>query len=125
MSVKVYKKWIDRRLTIGLDSEEFRCKCTHVQCRALIVSDDLLESYKRFRLRIGKPLKITSGHRCTIHNYGVGGVSNSKHLAGQAIDISLDSFIGTSLDVVEGIAKDCGFKFVKFYDKFVHLDVRA
>lgn len=41
------------------------------------------------RSSIGKPLKINSGYRSPALNRAVGGVSNSQHMTGQAVDISI------------------------------------
>lgn len=53
-----------------------------------------LNSYKimyelhKIRKEWGKPLRITSGHRPQAVNRAVGGVSNSRHVAGDAVDIA-------------------------------------
>ena len=41
------------------------------------------------RIWIGKPVVINSGYRCARLNQLVGGVSNSQHQTGQAVDIRL------------------------------------
>ena len=41
------------------------------------------------RVWIGKPVVINSGYRCAKLNQLVGGVSNSQHQTGQAVDIRL------------------------------------
>lgn len=38
----------------------------------------------------GKPIKIGSGYRCDILNKVVGGVRNSQHKKGQAVDLCID-----------------------------------
>ena len=40
----------------------------------------------------GKPIKVTSGYRCTRLNTMVGGVNNSQHVLGQAADIQATDF---------------------------------
>lgn len=54
--------------------------------RALCVN--VLEQLRTFA---GCPIHINSGYRCPALNKAVGGVSNSKHIAGQAADIHLPS----------------------------------
>lgn len=44
------------------------------------------------RIRYGKPIRITSGYRSPTLNKAVGGVNNSKHLYGLAVDISILQF---------------------------------
>ena len=39
------------------------------------------------RERAGVPICISSGLRCPTHNEEVGGVSSSRHMAGQAADM--------------------------------------
>lgn len=70
-------------LTIG----EFKCKCTYTSCNITLVSEKLLLVYKIFRKFWGKPLIISSGFRCLLHNSDIGGVTNSYHTQGFAIDL--------------------------------------
>ena len=39
------------------------------------------------REKYGKPIRVSSGYRCTALNKAVGGVNNSQHLTGQAADL--------------------------------------
>lgn len=43
------------------------------------------------RKAYGKPIKVSSGYRCTKLNTLVGGVTNSDHLLGMAADLDLGS----------------------------------
>ena len=40
------------------------------------------------RERLGMPITVNSGFRCSVHNKTVGGVANSQHLRGEAADVS-------------------------------------
>ena len=42
------------------------------------------------RERLGKPIVVNSGFRCPIHNAAVGGVANSQHMKGEAVDITCE-----------------------------------
>ena len=42
------------------------------------------------RVAMGEPIKIGSGFRCQALNKAVGGVYNSQHLKGQAVDLCID-----------------------------------
>jgi hypothetical protein len=42
---------------------------------------------------MGEPIKIGSGFRCQKLNKAVGGVCNSQHLKGQAVDLCIDGDI--------------------------------
>lgn len=39
---------------------------------------------------LGKPIVVNSGFRCPVHNAAVGGVANSQHMKGEAVDITCD-----------------------------------
>ena len=42
------------------------------------------------RMAMKEPIKIGSGFRCEALNKAVGGVSNSQHMKGQAVDLCID-----------------------------------
>ena len=42
------------------------------------------------RVAMKEPIKIGSGFRCEALNKAVGGVSNSQHMKGQAVDLCID-----------------------------------
>ena len=42
------------------------------------------------RVAMGEPIKIGSGFRCEKLNKAVGGVKNSQHMTGQAVDLCID-----------------------------------
>jgi len=83
----------------------------------------LLKKLTELRGIIEKPVYITSGYRCPEYNHKVGGVVNSYHLIGLAVDIKVKdiNLIGL-LEVCENI----DFAGIGFYEKknFLHLDVR-
>ena len=60
------------------------------------------------RVWIGKPVVINSGYRCAKLNQLVGGVSNSQHQTGQAVDIRL-SDKATGQLYAEYILEHCRF----------------
>lgn len=63
---------------------EFTCKCgcglNNIQLGVVKIADEVREHF-------GSPAIVTSGTRCEKHNKEVGGVSNSRHLQGKAIDM--------------------------------------
>ena len=73
-------------MTSHFQESEFRCPC----CGDSMVSNRLIMALEELREKIGKPIHVTSGKRCAKHNKEVGGTASSKHLTGQAADITTD-----------------------------------
>lgn len=67
---------------------EIKCKCGGKYCSGYPTgfSYELLSQLQNIRNHFGKPVIITSALRCTQHNKNVGGVKNSKHTQGKAVD---------------------------------------
>ena len=74
------------------DREEFRCKCGGKYCDGFPAEPEkkLLQLADRVREHFGKPMRVSSGVRCEIHNAHVGGVSGSRHKYGTAMDFCID-----------------------------------
>ncbi len=68
-------------------AKEFLCK----HCGKVIIDSRLIELAERLRGYLGKPLIITSGYRCPEHNRRVGGVPDSPHIKGLALDVLTES----------------------------------
>jgi len=98
-------------------TDEFTCPC----CNKVIVSGYLIHLLNKIREGLGKPMTVNSGYRCKKHNKKVGGKDNSAHRRGTAADIectnSHDRFI------IKKLAYEAGFKRLKPYPTFIHLDV--
>lgn len=73
---------------------EFTCKCG---CGLNLQKDGIKMIADEIREHFGKPAIITSATRCAKHNKTVGGVSNSRHLEGKAIDIYVQGVSGQEL----------------------------
>lgn len=69
---------------------EFRCQCGGKYCNGFPAepAEETVRMADEIRRRAGVPLKVNSGLRCARHNAEVGGVSNSLHTTGQAVDLS-------------------------------------
>lgn len=65
--------------------EEFVCKCG---CNSCEMDLDFMVLIIRARAEASIPFVITSGYRCAEHNRNEGGVSNSAHTKGKAVDIA-------------------------------------
>ena len=52
------------------------------------------------RDKIGKPIHVNSGYRCSELNKAIGGVPTSQHQKGEAADLSID---GKAADILEAL----------------------
>ena len=98
---------------------EFACPC----CNRVMLHPKLLLKLIELRKILERPVYINSGYRCSRYNHQIGGVANSYHRIGLAVDIKVkDINLITLLEVCENI----DFAGIGFYEKknFLHLDVR-
>lgn len=110
-----------KNLSKHFTASEFRCRCG--SCAPIDPPKELIDGLERLRDICGRPVIITSGHRCVKHNAAVGGVSNSKHLTACAADV-----------VIYGITPQEIVTLVKFlipslralpYKDYTHIDLRG
>lgn len=106
-SVKYFKK------------HEFACKCG---CGADAMEETLIRVADRTREHFGKPITVTSGRRCATHNAKVGGVSNSRHLHGKAMDFCV---VGkTAIQVLDYVKQQPEIRYTYAIDgTYVHMDI--
>ena len=71
----------------------------------------------------GAQITINSGFRTIANNMREGGVSNSQHLQGRAIDFKVDKVSPIALAKAANDSKM--FSYVKAYSTWVHVDVRS
>ena len=88
-------------------------------------ADNLLEliiyCLQPIRNKLGKPMIITSGYRCEELNNKIGGVKNSQHTKGQAVDFKVK---GMTVKEVINFIVDNGFEFdqlINEHDMWVHI----
>ncbi len=70
-----------------LDDVEVRCP----DCGLNNMQQETLTKFDEIREYLGRPLKITSGSRCSTHNFAVGGKADSEHLYGFALDLQCNN----------------------------------
>ena len=75
-------------LSRNFSRSEIQCQCG---CGKDDISPYLIERLQAVRNIYAKPMEITSGVRCKAHNEAVGGVKNSAHVRGLAVDIGCSS----------------------------------
>lgn len=76
-----------------------------------------------------KPISVNSGYRCAKHNAAVGGVPNSQHMRGEAVDIapvnSEKIKVKSELERLVQIIKEQGtFDQLIVYPTFVHVSYK-
>lgn len=102
--------------------EEFRCPCG--KCGGFPVEPEkaLVTRIDHVRAHYGVPVTLSSGVRCKSHNQSVGGVSNSRHLLGKAVDFTVSGV--PSHAVVSYVRSMEGVRYVYAIDgSYVHMDV--
>lgn len=69
--------------------QEFKCKCGGKYCTGYpaVVDENLVNDLQKLRAHYDKSVTITSGLRCKTYNAKIGGVKNSSHTKGKAVDI--------------------------------------
>lgn len=99
--------------------KELECKC----CGTCLIASELVERLNEAREIAGIPFVITSGYRCEKHNQNVGGVADSAHVFGKAVDIAFKNS-NQCFKIVKALY-DVGFRRIgiNFNKSFVHCDI--
>lgn len=99
---------------------EFACKCG---CGCPVeMSRMLVQVADRVRRHFGTAAIVSSGLRCKTHNAAVGGVSNSRHLVGKAMDFCIQG--RTAAQVLAFVQAQPEIRYAYAIDgQFVHMDV--
>jgi uncharacterized protein YcbK (DUF882 family) len=86
------------------------------------MNETLIRVADRVREHFGRPMQVTSGRRCANHNARVGGVSNSRHLSGKAMDFCV---VGkTAAQVLDYVKSQPEIRYTYAIDgTYVHMDV--
>lgn len=103
--------------------EEFKCKCGGRYCNGYPaeMKEKVVKIADGARAHFGSPAHVNSGLRCTIHNANEGGVSNSRHITGKAIDLRID---GVTSDDLLAYVKKQGIRYAyKVNSTCVHFDI--
>lgn len=103
--------------------KEFACKCGKY-CDGFPAEpvEALVRTADSVRKHFGAPAPISSGVRCQAHNANVGGVANSRHLLGKAMDFRVEG--KSAAQVLEHVQKLPQIRYAYAIDEnFVHMDV--
>lgn len=95
---------------------EAQSKCG---CDLIIVHPSTIILAQTLRDKLGR-IKINSWYRSVEHNEKIGGVENSKHTLGMALDVVP---LQASLEDVLNIANTLAIGGIGIYESFIHLDV--
>lgn len=116
------------RLGQHFEQREFDCKCAwDSSCRTTYVDIEGIFGLERLREKLGKPIKIMSGFRCTAHNEAVGGKPGSYHPTGKAFDIEVEGMTGAEIaeKAADGVFGDGGIGLYENFPNLCHVDVRG
>lgn len=103
---------------------EFACQCGGKYCNGYPAEpqEKLVRIAERMREHFGVPVTISSGLRCTKHNAEVGGVSNSRHLSGKAMDFSVQGKTATQILAWTQAQSDLRYSYA-INSSYVHMDI--
>ena len=101
---------------------ELACRCARYCRGEYWHAPRFLDALEALRAAVGRPLVITSGRRCALHNAAVGGAPLSQHKTALAVDVSLH---GHDRFKLYGLAKEAGFTGIGKAASFLHLDRRS
>jgi len=96
--------------------KELECPCGCGECD---MDDMFLERLDMLRYRYNRPIRLNSAYRCQEHNGSVGGVSDSAHTKGLAVDIKANT---QEKYWLMKYAFELGFRGVGQGKSFIHFD---
>lgn len=99
---------------------EFQCPC----CQTVKVANRVVELLEEATRQLGEKLEILSAYRCYKHNQEVGGVPNSFHTQGLAVDLRKPSKFKSIREFGEFMER-VGFTGIGLYYTrgFLHVDL--
>jgi len=104
--------------------EEFRCQCGGKYCNGFPAEPDetLVRLVNDLRKQAGRPAHRSSGLRCPTWNAIQGGVGNSKHMYGKALDFYIEGVSGAKLLAMAQADKRTSYAYI-IEGQYVHVDV--
>lgn len=109
---------------VYFDKSEFACRCGGKHCNGFPAEpkEKLIRVADRVRKDLGGTAVVSSGVRCSKHNAAVGGVSNSRHLEGKAMDFRI---VGkTAAQTLNYVQKQPEIRYAYAIDgEYVHMDI--
>ena len=111
------------QLTAHFRRQEFACCCEGRYCTGFPaeMNGELLARLEAVRVALGAAVIVTSGVRCPIRNREVGGIANSRHLVGYAVDCYAPDF---SVFELAAAAENQGLGVIIYEEQgFCHLEI--
>ena len=106
--------------------DEFKCKCGGRYCNGYPaeMQEAVVKIADAAREHFGKPAHVVSGLRCQRWNAHEGGVANSQHMYGEAIDLRIDGVDSETLR--QFVATQPGHRYsYRINSTNVHFDIPA
>ncbi len=105
-------------------ASEFACKCGGKYCDGApaVMRHKLMVVADRVREHFGAPAIVSSGLRCETHNANVGGVSNSRHKYGKAMDFRVQGITADTLLAYVQAQSEIRYAY-KIDSNYVHMDI--
>lgn len=120
MEILVFPKHNTGILSPKLTLSEFDCKCSNLTCTRTLVLSRTVRSFNLTRSAYKAPIRVNSAFRCQVHNEAVGGLENSYHRVGAAMDIApVGDFTVDEFNRLEELAR-LYFDVVLRYEGFLH-----
>ncbi|NRA68538.1 MAG: DUF882 domain-containing protein [Pseudobacteriovorax sp.] len=104
----------------SFSKKELQCPLTK-KCE---MNDVFMDKLQALRDEFDHPMIITSGFRSPEHNKAVGGSKNSRHLVGEAVDISTKGMSAIRKHKLLELAFAFGFNGIAQAKTYVHIDTR-
>lgn len=101
---------------------EFACRCGRCGGFPAEPKEALIRIAEDVREHFDSPTVVSSGVRCAAHNAAVGGVANSRHLAGKAMDFAVAG--RSAAEVLCYVNQLSGIRYAYAIDQsYIHMDV--
>ena len=101
---------------------EFACKCGNCGGYPAEPEETLVRAADMVRSHFGAAAIVSSGVRCPAHNAKVGGVANSRHLTGKAMDFCISG--KSAKEVLAQVQQMPQIRYAYAIDsRYVHMDI--
>lgn len=102
--------------------QEFACRCGRCGGFPAEPEERLVRLADEVREHFGAAALVSSGVRCMAHNAAVGGVANSRHLSGKAMDFRIKG--KSAGEVLNYVNQQPGVRYAYAIDsRYIHMDV--